>query len=243
MVIKSSKRVSQAKAYLLDYIDQNRLKRNDQLPSESSIAADLGVSRNTLREAYIALENEGIIVRRHGIGTFVAHTPTIRDSLNDFYSFAQIIQDSGYKPVFKTLSLSFCFAPANVYAFFSAPLTQKIRCIKRIVQADKDPVIYVEDYFSPVVEAASLDWEAFDGNTVQFLAAGLTTPLHQIRSSIRAAALSPEIGPILGLPPETPILSVQSIIYTIDNEPVTYSKISFNSNFIEMNIVRTIRAE
>jgi GntR family transcriptional regulator len=243
MGIRTAKRVNQVKAYMLDYIDRNRLKRNDQLPSEASIATDLGVSRNTLREAYIALESEGIIVRRHGIGTFVAQLPVIQDSLNDFSSFGQIIQDSGYTPIYKTLSMSFDLAPACVYNVFSRPSSEKIRCIKRIVQADQKPVIYVEDYFSPVVEQASLDWDVFDGKTVQFLASGLDTPLHQIQSCIRAAAIDPEISPLLQLAPGTSILSVRSTIFTVDNLPITYSNICFNSNFMELHIVRLISTE
>ncbi|MFO7623396.1 MAG: GntR family transcriptional regulator [Anaerolineales bacterium] len=241
MAIETAKRVNQVKAYLLKYIEQNHLKRNDQLPSEAAIATTLGVSRNTLREAYIALESEGIIVRRHGLGTFLAHSPVIRDSLNDFSSFAQIIQESGYTPIFKTLSMSHNIAPSNVYSVFSAAPSERIRCIKRIVQAGQQPVIYVEDYISPTVEAASLDWDTFEGNMVQFLSLKLDSPLHQIQSYIRAAAISPEISPYLELPVGTPVLSVRSTIFTVDNQPITYSNICFNSNFVELNIVRMIR--
>ena len=121
MTINTSTRLSQVKAYLLDYIKQNHLKRNDQLPSEAAIAKTLGVSRNTLREAYISLENEGVIIRRHGIGTFVAHLPVIRDSLNDFSTFAQIIQDAGYTPTFQTLSMGYEYASTDVYDTFNIP--------------------------------------------------------------------------------------------------------------------------
>ncbi len=100
MAIITDTRLNQVKAYMLSYITQNNLKRNDQLPSEAAIAKQLGVSRNTLREAYISLENEGVIIRRHGIGTFVANPPLIQDSLNDFSPFAQIIQNVGYTPNF-----------------------------------------------------------------------------------------------------------------------------------------------
>ena len=79
MTLNTGTRLQQVKEYLLHYIEQAHLQRNDQLPSESSMAEKLGVSRNTLREAYVSLENEGIIVRRHGIGTFVAHSRVIRD--------------------------------------------------------------------------------------------------------------------------------------------------------------------
>ena len=42
-----------------------------QLPSEPQLAAELGVSRATIREALTILAREGVIVRRHGVGTFV----------------------------------------------------------------------------------------------------------------------------------------------------------------------------
>ncbi|MBE9525077.1 MAG: GntR family transcriptional regulator [Chloroflexi bacterium] len=241
MPINTSTRLQQVKAYLLNYITQNQLKRNDQLPSEASIAKTLGVSRNTLREAYISLENEGIIVRRHGIGTFVAHLPFIRDSLNNFSPFAQIIQDGGYTPIFQTLSMSFEYAPVDVYDVFGTPSSEKIRCIKRIVRADQQPVIYVDDYIAPAVETAALNWDTFDGNMVHFLATSLDTSLHQIQSSIRAAALNSEISQHLELEEGSPVLSVHSTIFTVDNQPVNYSKVCFNSNIVELNIVRIIR--
>lgn len=239
--INTGTRLHLVKEYLLNYITQNKLKRNDQLPSEASIAKTLGVSRNTLREAYISLESEGIIVRRHGIGTFVAHSPVIRDSLNEFSPFAQIIQDGGYTPNFRTLSMGFEHAAQDVYDVFDTSSTEKLRCIKRIVLADQQPVIYVDDYIAPAVEAAALDWSAFDGNMVRFLAGALHTPLHQIQSFIRAAALNSEIAQYLVLAEGSPILNVRSTIFTVDNKPVNYSDICFNSNIVELNIVRMLR--
>ena len=131
MVINTSTRLQQVKAYLLDYIRENQLQRNDQLPSEAAIAKQLGVSRNTLREAYVSLENEGIIVRRHGVGTFVTDSRVIRDSLNEFSPFAQIVQDGGYTPHFRTLSMSHECAPADVCDVFDIPASTKLRRIKR----------------------------------------------------------------------------------------------------------------
>jgi len=241
MDTRISTRSNQVKAYLLDYIVQNHLKRNDQLPSEAAIAKELGVSRNTLREAYISLENEGIIVRRHGIGTFVATSPVIRDSLNEFSPFAQIIQDGGYTPGFKTLSMEFVHAASEVYDILDAPPEDRLRRIKRIVLADEKPVIYVEDFIAPVLEETSIDWEEVDGNVVFFLAQTLETPLHQIQSCIRAAAIPEDIAAVLELEADAPVLSVRSTIFTVENKPVVYSNIMFNSNIVELNIVRMIR--
>lgn len=241
MPTNSGTRAEQAKARLLNYIEQNQLKRNDRLPSEAAISKTLGVSRNTLREAYIALESEGVIIRKHGIGTFVARLPVIQDSLNKFSSFAQIIQDGGYEPSFQTLSMDYENTPTKVYDVFDSPASTKIRRIKRLVWADQQPVIYVDDYIAPAVEAANPNWDDFNGNMVQFLAATLDTKLHQIQSSIRAGAIGPETSQYLELAEGTPILSVRSTIFTVDAQPINYSKICFNSNIVELNIVRMIR--
>lgn len=48
------------------------LKPNEALPPERDLAADLAVSRITLRKALDTLVEEGLLVRRHGAGTFVA---------------------------------------------------------------------------------------------------------------------------------------------------------------------------
>ncbi len=241
MAITTDTRLNQVKAHMLNYISQNKLKRNDQLPSEAAIAKELGVSRNTLREAYISLENEGIIIRRHGIGTFVAHPPYIQDSLNEFSPFAQIIQNVGYTPSFKTLSMETEKPPTEVCDLFNMTASDLVRCLRRIVFADKKPVIYAADYIAPEVDQLIPSWKEFDGNMVELLSGILDAPLHQIQSYIRAASLSPEISGLLELPAESPILSVRSTIYTVDNKPVTYSKLCFNSAVIELNIIRMIR--
>ena len=242
MTINTGTRLRQVKADLLNYIEQSQLKRNDPLPSEASIAKKLGVSRNTLREAYISLENEGVIVRRHGIGTFVANSHIIRDSLNEFLPFAQIIQASGYVPGFQTLSMGFEHVSMDVYEVLNVPPETQLRRIKRLVLADQRPVIHVDDFISPTVETAALNWDAFDGNMVQFLAASIHPSLHQIQSRIRVMPLTAEISQYLQLTEGTPILNVWSTIFTVDNQPITFSKVSFNSDIVELNIVRTIRA-
>lgn len=44
---------------------------DERLPSERTLASELGVARNTVREALDVLENSGVIRRRAGSGSFV----------------------------------------------------------------------------------------------------------------------------------------------------------------------------
>jgi GntR family transcriptional regulator len=57
---------------LRDALRDQVLKPNEALPPERDLAADLSVSRITLRKALDSLVDEGLLVRRHGAGTFVA---------------------------------------------------------------------------------------------------------------------------------------------------------------------------
>jgi GntR family transcriptional regulator len=240
MAIQTNTRLFEVKSALLTFIRKNALKRNDQLPSEAQLASHLGVSRNTLREAYISLENDGVIVRRHGIGTFIASLPRIQDSLNDFFPFAHIILEKGYTPRFKTLDLRSVEAMDIVAEGLQITSSTEVLCLKRLVYADQTPAIYILDYFAPEVQSLDINWDNFDGNLVQFLSKYLKIPLHQIKSNIHAAAVGPEIVNDLKLPEKSPVLNVYSIIYDLNNKPITFSKIYFNSTIVELTTVRII---
>ena len=53
-------------------ISEGRLVADTALPSFRQLAGELMVSLITVKRAYEELEREGIIVRRQGLGTFVA---------------------------------------------------------------------------------------------------------------------------------------------------------------------------
>ena len=67
------------------------LQAGDQLPSERVLCAEWGVARMTLRGAVEALVAEGLLVRRHGSGTYVAFRPVLR--LLGLTSFSHDMRD------------------------------------------------------------------------------------------------------------------------------------------------------
>lgn len=67
----------QALERIKQYIAVNKVAPGQRLPSERELAEQLGVGRNSLREALRALETVGVIESRVGGGTFLtAHTGT-----------------------------------------------------------------------------------------------------------------------------------------------------------------------
>jgi GntR family transcriptional repressor for pyruvate dehydrogenase complex len=58
-----------------ELIKEGRFKARDQLPSERELAETFKVSRTSVREALRALETQGLIVSRTGMGNFVVDLP------------------------------------------------------------------------------------------------------------------------------------------------------------------------
>src|SRR5215471_2903939 len=62
-------------------ITHGELRPGMRLPSERALAAQLNVSRVTVVRALTRLRLEGLVVTRHGSGTFVATTDRLLDTI------------------------------------------------------------------------------------------------------------------------------------------------------------------
>ena len=79
---------------VIGFIDDQRYQPGSQLPSENDLAAELGISRPTLREALTELQTQGVIERRRGVGTFVADEKpaSLRPGIERLQSFRSLSQ-------------------------------------------------------------------------------------------------------------------------------------------------------
>jgi GntR family transcriptional regulator len=77
-------------------IEKRALAPEDALPAERQIAADLSVSRITVRKALDALVDEGLLVRRQGSGNFVASR--IEKNFAKLTSFSEDMRARGRTP-------------------------------------------------------------------------------------------------------------------------------------------------
>src|SRR5262249_32649426 len=92
--------VSQTAAAIRARIEAGRWQSGEQLPSEPQLANELGISRGTLRESVRLLISDGLLDRRHGVGTFVARVPppTIDRGIDELFGAGDAIAQMGYLP-------------------------------------------------------------------------------------------------------------------------------------------------
>jgi GntR family transcriptional regulator len=80
----------QLKRWIEDAVARGVIKPGDALPSERDLALKVDVSRVTVRKAVQHLVRDGVLVQRHGSGTFVApQTHRVEQSLSQLTSFAE----------------------------------------------------------------------------------------------------------------------------------------------------------
>lgn len=85
-------------------INNGEYAEGEKLPSEFQLSKELGVSRATLREALRVLEEENVIIRRHGVGTFVNPKPVFSSGIEILSSVTSMIEESGKKAASQFLS-------------------------------------------------------------------------------------------------------------------------------------------
>ena len=91
----------QVQRVLRDAIDKRILAPDDALPAERELAAELAVSRITIRKAIDGLVKEGLLVNRPGSGNFVSGLgfSTYSAQLIDRYTaYADVVMFKGEKP-------------------------------------------------------------------------------------------------------------------------------------------------
>ncbi|MGH8446979.1 MAG: GntR family transcriptional regulator, partial [Solimonas sp.] len=92
----STPRYLQLARKLAEAIEAGQWQPGDALPAERVLCEVLSLSRVTLRMALDAVEEQGLISRKQGAGTFV--TRHIEHPLTSLTSFTETLRRKGYEP-------------------------------------------------------------------------------------------------------------------------------------------------
>jgi GntR family transcriptional regulator len=123
---------------LRDAIEKRVLGPEDALPSERQLAADLGVSRITVRKAIDGLVSEGLLVSRQGSGNFVS--ARIDKNFAKLTSFSEDMRARGRNPHSVWLSRSEgTVTPEEALKLALSPGTLVYR-FNRLRYADEEPM-------------------------------------------------------------------------------------------------------
>src|SRR5215217_5662481 len=126
-------------------IDRGEFPAGARLPSEPELAAELQVSRATLREALRAMESEGLLRRRQGSGTFVAERPRMANSLDMNFGVTDAIRAAGMTAGIAHARHWVEPAPAGEAALLELEPGQDVLVVERVRTAEGKPVVLSRD--------------------------------------------------------------------------------------------------
>jgi len=115
------------------------------LPSEAELCRAYGISRNTVRQAIGALEEDGFVVRKRGKGTFVADPTTRRKSVQ--YSFTTEISQMGKTPSSTLVTFDVISVSPRIREIMDLSHDAKLYCFTRVRNVDGKPLIVETSYY------------------------------------------------------------------------------------------------
>src|ERR1700733_7492941 len=199
---------------------EQRLPPGSRLPTEQELIARSGLSRVTVRAAVGILEDEGWLVRRQGLGTFVAES--VKQELESgVRTIAEVLVGRGVTPRVDVLSHEVVPAPDQVGA---ALRRSEVLRIQRRYTENEQPMAIVTAYLpadlpDDAVEPL-LSAEAATETTHTMWEQRLGVRIGSATHEIHAAGASPAIAAALGLSEGAPVLVLRRTSYTDKGKPL-----------------------
>lgn len=137
----------QVEELLRSLIEAPEFAKGAFLPKEIELSKKLGVSRNTVRQATNKLENEGLIIRKKGVGTKVA-SREISTNLSEWHSFTQEMNSKGIPFVNMEVKVEWVLPEEHIAAFLGIKEEIKVLKVSRL-KGSTEPFVYFESYFQP----------------------------------------------------------------------------------------------
>ncbi|SDE49286.1 GntR family transcriptional regulator [Auraticoccus monumenti] len=141
-------------------IADGRLPPGSSVENELSLAARLGISRPTARQAMQSLVEQGLVIRRRGVGTQVA-PPRIRRPV-ELTSLWEDLRSSGRTPSTEVLDWRRVRATAELAALMEVEEGAELVTVQRLRSADGEPVALLTNWL-PVALAPSAEELAGSG--------------------------------------------------------------------------------
>ena len=187
------------------------------------LATRFRVSQGTVRKAIDELAAENLLLRRQGKGTFVA-THTERQVQYRFLRLQPDVGDiqSEGPATREIVSCKRLRASAPVARLLGLPTADPVFQVRRVLAFNQIPTI-CEDLWLPANSFRGLSLEQLaehSGPMYGLFESAFGVRLVRAEEKIKAVNPDPEAAQLLGVDATTPLLSVERIAYTYNNQPM-----------------------
>ncbi len=239
-------RYIQVEDALRSLLDTGGYRPGDKLPPEPELAMQMGVSRATLREALRSFEQQGVISRRQGVGTFVNPRPLyIESGLETLESIEMLLRGRHLTPLLKQrqarseralpkaasrLGLEEGTALTVVASTYAIERPDKSSAVAYLLEVAPATLVPLESVLP--LPCSLLDFVLREDTQMDLgYAIAHIAPVHG----------SEEICAALSVDAQTPLFFVEQTVYSGAGVPCCYSRNYYLSHIFDFHVIRRIR--
>lgn len=200
---RSSPRYAAIKQSILEAVRDGHMKPGDRVPSEAELVGQFAVSRMTANRALRELQASGVVVRRAGIGSFIAEPRPIGQMI-EIRNIAEEIRERGHEYRARVIQNIEERADPDTAPLLEVPLGTRI-FHSIIVHHEAEFPIQLEERF--VLASAAPDYGTIDFTRMtpnEYLTR--IAPLERVEHRVCAVMPDERVHRMLGLADGEPVL-------------------------------------
>lgn len=210
-------------------IDNGVFSAGERLPSERTLAAQLSISRETLRQALKDLAQEGVVTSSPQRGWFVA-VDMVSDPPNELQSFTDMARARGLEPTTRVLSTQqrpAQFEEARRLALAPASLVLDIH---RLRSLDAVPVSLDRTIVALGRAPGLADVDLNNASLYHTLESACGVRVARSNYSVRADSADERTAELLRLDPGMPVLVGEEVTFDLSDLPVLCGQLTYRAD-------------
>lgn len=205
--------------HLLGRIESGELTPGDRLPSERELSEKLGVNRLTLRRAFRVLEDQGLLTRRRGSGTFVAEAK-IEWRAGRLIPFTKGAQRRGYIPGAKVILFEHRSAEATVAKELELSTAAPVYYVHRLRYVNRDPAV-LERFIVPAERFPGLEGQNLTERSLyEVMETEYGVSVSRARQSLEPVITTEYEAELLGVRRGAPLMLERRLTVDQNGQPV-----------------------
>ncbi len=219
-----------------EFIKDGTWPPGHRLPSEANLSKEFGISRMTLREALRVLEEENMIVKQQGVGTFVRNRSVIESGIEELFSVTTAIEREGMTAGTTDFSISVLPADNEEAEKLCIKVNELIYRIERVRTANGESMVYCIDRIPVKILGKGMD--KFSQSLFRLLDKKYNIRISYAVSDIIPINYHPVASRKLGLSKNHAILLLNQVHYDEDDRAILYSSNFFKPDKFRFYVLR-----
>lgn len=211
------------------------MQPGEKIPTEDELLHKFEVSRNTVRQAIQLMQEDRLVYKKQGAGTFVARQPFMRGtSINNYVPMQELLSRQNLQFTLAEQHVTLQDVDELESEILGLPKGSPIYVVERIYTdntAEGAVYAYLLDFVPPKTMSQAPE-DSCVGDLINFVDA-MGNSSNSIISAVAAGKLYADI---FKEPANTSLLLLQQLVYNEHSEPIFFNKTYINSQVFQLAI-------